>query len=419
MLGSRARGLRRHPLRDQGHRHPAADGPLRRPEGVRGRGDRRASATSPGAVVGGLLLGLVEEFVVGYTASSWRDAVAFGFLIVVLLVKPEGLFGRAVAGEGVSRDGPRPDGPPRRAAGPDRAPLPGGARPGARARCRSSSTSRRSSGVNIILAVSLNIVNGMTGQFSIGHAGFMAVGAYMGGKLSLALSSMAISGLPVPMSDQMHVRASRSSPAAPLRPCSASSWASPRSASRATISRSSRSASARSSASSCRTPRPSGARSGSPGIPQYLEPLHGLALGLPHRAGRRAGSPPPRTGRSLLGGPRGRGRRRGDGRGHHRLQGARVRDLLVLRRRCRRAVRALRPDHQPRLLHVREVDGGGGDGGGGRPGIDQRRRGRSGHSSRFCRRRCGRSSPRAQATWSMAQRVDQIRMPVYGLLLVA
>lgn len=48
----------------------------------------------PGAVVGGLLLGLVEEFVVGYTASSWRDAVAFGFLIVVLLVRPAGLFGK-------------------------------------------------------------------------------------------------------------------------------------------------------------------------------------------------------------------------------------------------------------------------------------------------------------------------------------
>ncbi|MGQ0504909.1 MAG: branched-chain amino acid ABC transporter permease, partial [Myxococcaceae bacterium] len=29
-------------------------------------------------------------------------------------------------------------------------------------------------GVNVILAVSLNVVNGMTGQFSIGHAGFMA-----------------------------------------------------------------------------------------------------------------------------------------------------------------------------------------------------------------------------------------------------
>ncbi|HEY8212022.1 MAG TPA: branched-chain amino acid ABC transporter permease [Myxococcaceae bacterium] len=51
----------------------------------------------PGAVVGALLLGLIEEFVVGYTASSWREAVAFGVLILVLLFKPEGLFGRASA----------------------------------------------------------------------------------------------------------------------------------------------------------------------------------------------------------------------------------------------------------------------------------------------------------------------------------
>jgi branched-chain amino acid transport system permease protein len=35
--------------------------------------------------------------VVGYTASSWRDAVAFAFLIVVLLVRPTGLFGRVSA----------------------------------------------------------------------------------------------------------------------------------------------------------------------------------------------------------------------------------------------------------------------------------------------------------------------------------
>ncbi|HKQ19357.1 MAG TPA: branched-chain amino acid ABC transporter permease [Candidatus Eisenbacteria bacterium] len=33
-------------------------------------------------------------------------------------------------------------------------------------------------GLNVILAMSLNLVNGVTGQFSIGHAGFMAVGAY-------------------------------------------------------------------------------------------------------------------------------------------------------------------------------------------------------------------------------------------------
>jgi branched-chain amino acid transport system permease protein len=36
-------------------------------------------------------------------------------------------------------------------------------------------------GINVILAVSLNLVNGFTGQFSIGHAGFMAVGGYTAG----------------------------------------------------------------------------------------------------------------------------------------------------------------------------------------------------------------------------------------------
>lgn len=40
-------------------------------------------------------------------------------------------------------------------------------------------------GINIILAVSLNLINGYTGQFSLGHAGFMAVGAYASSWLSL------------------------------------------------------------------------------------------------------------------------------------------------------------------------------------------------------------------------------------------
>lgn len=40
-------------------------------------------------------------------------------------------------------------------------------------------------GINIILAVSLNLINGFTGQFSIGHAGFMAVGAYTGAAISV------------------------------------------------------------------------------------------------------------------------------------------------------------------------------------------------------------------------------------------
>ena len=40
-------------------------------------------------------------------------------------------------------------------------------------------------GINITLAVSLNIINGHAGQFSLGHAGFMAVGAYFAAYLTV------------------------------------------------------------------------------------------------------------------------------------------------------------------------------------------------------------------------------------------
>jgi branched-chain amino acid transport system permease protein len=42
-------------------------------------------------------------------------------------------------------------------------------------------------GINITLAVSLNLVNGYTGQFSLGHAGFMSIGAYLSAAVSLNL----------------------------------------------------------------------------------------------------------------------------------------------------------------------------------------------------------------------------------------
>jgi len=48
----------------------------------------------PGAMAGGLVLGLAEEYVAGYAVSSYRDAIAFAILILVLLFRPEGLFGR-------------------------------------------------------------------------------------------------------------------------------------------------------------------------------------------------------------------------------------------------------------------------------------------------------------------------------------
>ncbi|MBK8230058.1 MAG: branched-chain amino acid ABC transporter permease [Candidatus Eisenbacteria bacterium] len=51
----------------------------------------------PGAVVGGLVLGLAETLVSGYLSSTYRDAIAFVLLIVILIVKPSGLLGRAVS----------------------------------------------------------------------------------------------------------------------------------------------------------------------------------------------------------------------------------------------------------------------------------------------------------------------------------
>lgn len=49
----------------------------------------------PGAMVGGLVLGLAEVMGVAFISPSFRDAIAFGILIFILIVKPSGLFGKA------------------------------------------------------------------------------------------------------------------------------------------------------------------------------------------------------------------------------------------------------------------------------------------------------------------------------------
>ncbi|AIQ45439.1 ABC transporter permease [Paenibacillus sp. FSL R7-0273] len=50
----------------------------------------------PGALVGGLLLGTVETEISSLGYSSWRDGVAFAVLILILIFKPSGLFGKNV-----------------------------------------------------------------------------------------------------------------------------------------------------------------------------------------------------------------------------------------------------------------------------------------------------------------------------------
>jgi len=60
-------------------------------------------------------------------------------------------------------------------------------------------------GINVTLAVSLNLVNGLTGQFSMGHAGFMAVGAYVSSFLTTTyFSQLQIVGLPEGLSQGIY-----------------------------------------------------------------------------------------------------------------------------------------------------------------------------------------------------------------------
>ncbi|NLK08278.1 MAG: branched-chain amino acid ABC transporter permease [Firmicutes bacterium] len=48
----------------------------------------------PGAMIGGLVMGVAEVAVVALTTSTWKDAVAFGILIIILLLRPAGILGQ-------------------------------------------------------------------------------------------------------------------------------------------------------------------------------------------------------------------------------------------------------------------------------------------------------------------------------------
>ncbi len=51
----------------------------------------------PGAMLGGMMLGLFQAFIAGYVSSTWADAFTFILLILILIVRPTGLLGERVA----------------------------------------------------------------------------------------------------------------------------------------------------------------------------------------------------------------------------------------------------------------------------------------------------------------------------------
>ena len=72
----------------------------------------------PGAVVGGLVIGLAESFATGYLSSTFQDAIVFVILIAVMILRPSGLFGRAAVRRSRwrRRDRPTAEQPDRRRA---------------------------------------------------------------------------------------------------------------------------------------------------------------------------------------------------------------------------------------------------------------------------------------------------------------
>lgn len=107
----------------------------------------------PGAALGGFVIGLLETFATAFGMSDFRDAIVYGILLLILIVRPAGILLLAgyslisvLVSVGVLN--------------------------------LFYVQILQQIGINIILAVGLNLIVGFSGQFSLGHAGFMAIGAY-------------------------------------------------------------------------------------------------------------------------------------------------------------------------------------------------------------------------------------------------
>lgn len=160
-------------------------------------------ATSiPGAIVGGLLIGVLEALAAGYLGAAFRDLTAFAVLLLVLLLRPRGLFGRGgLEGLGGARGA---------GAIPTTSPLATlTGEPVAVARMRTIAPVHLLVGLVLLAAVplvvpgsywvrvfalgltfavaalGLTVLTGTTGQMSVGHAALFGVGAYVAAQLAL------------------------------------------------------------------------------------------------------------------------------------------------------------------------------------------------------------------------------------------
>ncbi len=149
----------------------------------------------PGAILGSLLLGLIESWGVALFGSSYRNLFAFALLLLILVLRPNGLFASARQI------------PPEPLTGTFIAPsramrIP----PWLIAACAVVAAllplvpnqsyllqTLTNAWLYAILALSLTLVAGTVGQISLGHAGFLAIGAYASALLTLDLN------VPVPI----------------------------------------------------------------------------------------------------------------------------------------------------------------------------------------------------------------------------
>jgi branched-chain amino acid transport system permease protein len=136
----------------------------------------------PGAVAGGLFLGVAEQLAAGYISSLFADALSLGLLLVTLLVRPQGLLTSGVARRGDVREEARAHRPLIRIAGRRSALAGVVALVGLAALPYLVGDGLLGSlvitGILFIAVLGLDVLMGYAGQVSLGQAGFMAIGGY-------------------------------------------------------------------------------------------------------------------------------------------------------------------------------------------------------------------------------------------------